>query len=61
MRATAIENLLKLMVNASETGDTLALQQYAAKAHILLNRENMSDASVIRELVNQSVELRKGT
>jgi hypothetical protein len=50
MRATAFENLLKLMVQAHEQDNQQAMDNYIAKAQILLSRSN--DASVIRELVN---------
>lgn len=50
MRATAFENLLKLMIEAHEQEDKQAMDNYCTKAKILIRREN--DASVIRELVN---------
>ena len=50
MRATAFENLLKLMIQAHEQEDKKAMDNLCAKGKILIRREN--DASVIRELVN---------
>lgn len=50
MRATAFENLLKLMIEAHEQDNKQAMDNYCAKAKILISRSN--DASVIRELVN---------
>ena len=58
MRAQAMENLLKLMVKYLEQshGNDPVVKNYCTKARVLLDREG-NGASVIRELVNQRVDL----
>jgi len=58
MRAQAMENLLKLMVKYLEQshGNDPVVKNYCTKARVLLDRES-NGASVIRELVNQRVDL----
>lgn len=56
MRPQATENLLKLILNELKGTDDVTLKNLRAKGLILLDRSN-TNSSVIRELVNQTVEL----
>lgn len=54
MRAQAIEQLMKLMIEAIEK-DPLSdsyMQNLAAKGRILIDRSDDKSASVVRELIN---------
>lgn len=53
MRSQAIENLLKLMIKCTNEQD---MENLKTKGRIILDR-NLDSSSVLRELLNQKVEL----
>ena len=56
MRQQALEEILRLILDEVDKGNTPRMQQLKAKANIILNREDDRDASVIRELINERVK-----
>ena len=56
MRQQALEEILRLILDEVDKGNTPRMQQLKVKANIILNREDDRDASVIRELINERID-----